>query len=156
MTKIDSNIHLIPPQKINSKKYAFYGAECVILTRDNKILLQLRGENWQRFPGYLTNFGGQIETNETPLEALIRELHEELGAKPNPSEIIFLGAVTEAITKHSELIYVYFWYDKTGTITGCYEGTVKYFANVQEILAEPKVMDSTKWALKKCSQIAIL
>jgi len=156
MVNIDDNIHLLDPTEINAKKFAFYGVESVILNKDNKILLQKRGDNWQRFPSYLTNFGGQVETNETPLQAIIRELNEELGAKANPADILFLGAVTEGLTKHLELIYVYFWHDKTGTITGCYEGNVKYFTNVEEILAEQKVMDSARWSLQKCLRLGVL
>jgi 8-oxo-dGTP diphosphatase len=64
--------------------------------------------------------------------------------------VVSLGAVTEAITGHSELIHVYFWHDKEGTITGCYEGEVRYFDSVQEVLTQPKVIDDTRWALNEC------
>ncbi|MDB6096638.1 MAG: uncharacterized protein JWM09_916 [Francisellaceae bacterium] len=35
------------------------------------------GEDWKSFPGYLCTFGGKIEDNETPVKAIIRELHKE-------------------------------------------------------------------------------
>tara|TARA_R110000868_G_scaffold208838_5_gene458390 strand:- start:21 stop:233 length:213 start_codon:yes stop_codon:yes gene_type:complete len=46
---------------------------CIILTKDNKILLQQRGHDWKKHPGYLCEFGGRIEGCETPIEALILE-----------------------------------------------------------------------------------
>lgn len=143
-------IRLVDLTKIDEKSYAFYGVECLVVTKDNKIILQRRGDNWQRFPGYLTLFGGQIENGETPMQALIRELNEELGAQAKESEVISLGAVTEAVTSYTELIHVYFWRDLQDTITGCYEGKIEYFNNAQEIISQPKVMDSTRFALNEC------
>lgn len=84
------------------------------------------------------------------MQALIRELHEELGAQVKASDVISLGAITEEATKHSELIYVYFWQDKHGTITGCYEGKAKFFDNLKAILDQPNVMDSVRWLLDHC------
>lgn len=150
MNIIKNNIRLVNLNTVDTKQYTFCGVESIILTKDNKIILQKRGDNWSRFPGYLSSFGGQIEANETPLQAIIRELNEELGAKVQETEISFLGALTEDITNHSELIHVYFWRDLLGTITGCYEGDIKYFNSPQEIIDQPKVMDSTRWALKEC------
>lgn len=136
--------------EVDISNFKFCGVECVILTQDNKIILQQRGENWQRFPGYLSNFGGQIEPGETPIQALIRELNEELGAKVNPQDVISLGAITEAATNHRDLIYVFFWHDNKGSINGCYEGSIKYFDSAAIILKESKIMDSVRWALNEC------
>ncbi len=52
---------------------------------------------------YYMMAGGKIEKEETPLEALIRELHEELGLVIAPSTVTYLGihqtqAVNEANT----------------------------------------------------------
>jgi 8-oxo-dGTP diphosphatase len=125
---------------------------CMILSKDRKILLQQRGNNWQKHPGYLSEFGGRIEENETPMEALVRELQEELGAKVNPDEVVSLGEITEAIANHAELIYVYFWHDKHGSIIGCYEGEAKYFDNVKSVLEHPRIMDSVRWLLEECEK----
>jgi 8-oxo-dGTP diphosphatase len=84
------------------------------------------------------------------MQALIRELNEELGAQVKESDVVSLGAVTEAITGHTELIHVYFWQDLQNTITGCYEGNIESFSNAQEIMNQPKVMDDTRWALEQC------
>lgn len=150
MTTANEPIRLVNLTEINEKTYAFYGVDCIVLTQDNKIILQKRGDDWDRFPGYLASFGGQIEVGETPMQALIRELNEELRAKVKESDVVLLGAVTEAATGHTELIYVYFWHDSHGTITGCYEGDVRYFDSVQEVMNHPKVMDDTRWALNRC------
>ncbi len=123
---------------------------CIVLTKDHKIMLQKRGTEWLSFPGMLSTFGGQIELKENPLQTLVRELKEELGADIEASEVISFGAYTEAITDHNELIYGYFWHDKQGTITGCYEGEAKYFDSIKAVFNYPNVMEDVRWLLKKC------
>ncbi len=150
MSHTNELIRLVDLTKIDEKSYAFHGVDCVVVTKYNKIILQKRGGDWNRFPGYLASFGGQVESGETPMKALIRELNEELGARVKESDVVSLGAVTEAITGHTELIHVYFWRDLQNTITGCYEGNIEFFSNVQEIMNQPKVMDDTRWALEQC------
>lgn len=122
----------------------------IVLTQDNKILLQQRPLHWRTYPGCLATFGGGIEEGESPMQALVRELKEELGATVLPADVISLGTITEAITDYSELIYAYFWHDKNGTITGCYECEPKYYKNVDEIYSHPKVMDDVMWLLNEC------
>lgn len=123
---------------------------CIVLTQDNKILLQQRGSNWRHFPGFLSTFGGSIEPDELPMQALIRELKEELGAHVIESDVISFGAITEDATKHRELIYVYFWHDKHGTISGCYEGEPRYYDDCEAVFSHPKLIDDVRWLLKKC------
>lgn len=123
---------------------------CIILTADHKICLQYRPKHWRTFPDTLATFGGHIETHEMPEGAIIRELHEELGAIVQAHELIKLGQITEAITQHRELIHLFYWHDKQNTITQCTEGEVKLFTNVAEALQADKLMDDVKWALQKC------
>lgn len=123
---------------------------CLVLTHDNKILLQQRGHDWDRFPNCLATFGGQIELGETPMQALVRELKEELGAIVIPSEAINLGAITESYTNYNDLIYVYFWHDKKNTITGCYEGEAKFFYSHSDVIKHPNVLDDVLWNINQC------
>ncbi len=131
-------------------------ATALVLTKDHEILLQMRAEDCKSFPGCLSTFGGGIEDGETPEQALIRELREELGAQINTPDIISLGAVTEAITNHTEILYVYYWHDRSGTITGCYEGSPALFNNTTSIINHPKVMDYVIWSLDKCKSLDLL
>ena len=142
--------------KVNESSFVRRYVGCLVLTHDNKILLQHRPENWRTHPGCLATFGGGIETGESPMETLVRELNEELGAKVIPSEVIRLGAITEAITNYTELVYHYFWHDKQGTITGCYECEAKYYDTANEVYAHPKVMDDVRWLLKSCQNRGLL
>lgn len=52
----------------------------LLIAEDGRYLLQQRDDKPEIFfPGFWGNFGGAIETGETPEQALLRELHEELG-----------------------------------------------------------------------------
>ncbi len=109
---------------------------CIILSKNRQIVLQQRPESWVgSFPGCLATFGGRIEEGESPVQALIRELHEELGAEVRASDVLFLGKITESVTQHQDVIHLYFWHDEHGTITGCYEGEARYYDTVDEALA---------------------
>lgn len=118
-------------------------ADCVILAHDGRILMQRR-------PGRLVHFGGHVEAGEEPVEAMVREMAEELGARIDVSDTVFLGAVTEAMTGHTEAIHVYFWHDRDNTITGCYEFAPAYFDSAGAALRDAEIMDYAAWALKAC------
>jgi 8-oxo-dGTP diphosphatase len=50
----------------------------IVLFKDNKILLQQRSTESNRYPNMWGAFGGKIEEGETPVEAVKREMFEEL------------------------------------------------------------------------------
>lgn len=129
---------------------------CVILTKDNQILLQQRGEDWSHYPGYIAEFGGRIEADETPMVALIRELNEELGAHVFEKDVVSFGAITETLFNDVELVYCYFWHDLHGTISGCYEGDPIYFADIQSALDNQKMTDGLRWLLVECKKLKLL
>lgn len=150
------SVKLLDITKIRPEDFKAQFVGCLVLTNDRKILLQQRGHDFVTHPDYLCEFGGHIEKGEKPLQALLRELNEELGALAQENEIVSLGALTEAMSGYTELIYVYFWNDVRGTITGCYEGTARYFENVEPILEYPKITDGLRWMLRECQQRGLL
>lgn len=154
MKKLKNLIKTVNNEQLEKVQFEKRFVSCVVVTQENQIIMQQRGEDFDTYPGYITNFGGCIEKGEKPLQTLIRELNEELGAQVKPQDVISFGAITEAITKHTELIYPFFWHDKNKTITGCYEGEMlcfdHYDAAVSYLSHYEKVMDDVWWILNEC------
>lgn len=157
MTGILQSILPIDITSVDIKLFKRSYASCIVKTHDNKILLQELIDSRPYFPaGSISTFGGHIEMRETPSQALIRELKEELGAEVSVKETIFLGAIAEAITGYSELIYTYFWHDKDHKITGCYEDKPKYFDSIKDAFAHDKLGDDVRWMLGECQKRELL
>jgi len=150
-----SPIHEVNLSEINEEVFLRRCVGCIVLNHKGKILLQQRDADSPTYPGCLATFGGGIDAGESPIQALIRELKEELGAEVIASDVISLGAITSGNNK-SELIHVYFWHDKKNTITGCYEGEEKYFDNCASALKDPNIMDDVSWLLLECQYRKIL
>ena len=55
------------------------GAGIILIDNQRKVLLQYRDKNNRWNQNTWSEFGGQIEKNETPEEAVKRELKEEIG-----------------------------------------------------------------------------
>ena len=113
-------IHPINLTYFKEEQFKVKQTSCIIQTHDNKILLQRRGKDFDTFPDFISAFGGKIEVDETPIQAVVRELNEELGAKIKESEIVILSAYTELVTHHTELVYGYFWHDKNSATVNTY------------------------------------
>lgn len=65
-------------------------------TEDNKILLQLRDKNANNYPEKWGLFGGSVEFKETPIQAIIREIKEELGINLKKGEFkLFTDIINE-------------------------------------------------------------
>ncbi len=140
--------------KIASHQPSF--TSCLIISHDYQLLLQQRGSDWPTYPDYISAFGGRIEAGETPTEGIIRELQEELGAQVTAAELHYLGAVTEASSKHKEMVFGFIWHDKSNTITGCYEGEIASFTEVTTVLAKSKLLDDIPWLIEKSLQANLL
>jgi len=64
----------------------------------NKVLMQLRDFKQEiAYPGHWGFFGGSIDSKETPLEAALREIEEEINIKP--LQLCFIG--TDFIPNHN-------------------------------------------------------
>lgn len=142
-------IRPVPTQDLASRQFRTHLADAVVMTHDGKILLQRRGPDCRSAPGALCLFGGHVEAGETPMEALVRELHEELGAIVEPADVTFLGAITEGQTSHLDVVHIHLWHDAHGTITGCYEFAAEAFDTPEQALADPGLMDYAAWALRR-------
>ncbi len=150
MNRDHLNINLVSSSEY--QRYSRRFSACFILTHERQFLLQKRPEHWQPFGGYLTTFGGRLKKTETPIQAIQRELLEELGANVPADQLIELGAVTEACTGHSELIHEYFWHDVEGLIHSCHEGIPTYFKKTKDIQSILKRMDDVDWVIHQCLQ----
>jgi 8-oxo-dGTP diphosphatase len=146
----------VDTKHINDPVYKVRCVGCLILTHDGKILLQQRDADSPTFPNYLATFGGHIEKNETPLQALLRELKEELGATVKPDEPIILATLSEPESNHTSLEFAYFWHDKHREIKGCFEGQPKYFKNILGPQNHPLVMNDVYWIINECEKRGLL
>lgn len=155
MTAFSKKITVIDTQNLDYTDYGRHFTGALVATHDGQLLLQKRGDNWDRFPGMLATFGGQLDSGETPEQGLIRELNEELGAKVNISNAVFLGAVTKSDLKNA-LIHGYFWHDQEATITGCYEGEFAFFSRISDILRQPNVTSDARWIVNECVSKGLL
>ena len=147
---------MINLKAVNEAAYQRHTVGCLVLSNDHKLVLQLRDDKAPTFPGHLATFGGGIEKGETPLQAIMRELNEELGAEVAANDLTMLGVVTEPETNHHDLIYLYFWHDAANTISGCYEGEAKYFANFNAAKKYPNVMNDVIWAIEQSKKRGLL
>lgn len=59
------------------------------------------------FHGLLEFPGGGIETGETPLEACVREVSEEVGITVNPEDALFMGTYQRETPGKAILLYVH-------------------------------------------------
>lgn len=141
------NIRIMKPENIKEMPQL---TSCIILTFDKRILLQKRPDNWRTYPGYVCCFGGHVDKGEPPLQAICRELQEELGASVDEKDVIPLGCYSESITQFKEVVQGFFWHDKYNSITGCYEGETYYLNHISELNNAPLVMDDVPWLIE-CS-----
>ncbi|GAC1387826.1 MAG: hypothetical protein NVS1B7_2490 [Candidatus Saccharimonadales bacterium] len=65
-----------------------------LLEQNGHYLLQRRDSNVQKgAAGLVGCFGGKIELNESPVQAMVRELHEETSYMPEATTLLYIGEV---------------------------------------------------------------
>jgi len=128
--------------KITREKYPYRQAALGIVINDNKQFLIIQKLSYQENEWSFA--GGGIEENETPKQALLRELEEELGSKK-------FEVIAESKTPYS-----YEWpdeailrqYQKTGKL---YRGAqikyflVKFFGDKEELKLQDDELKLIKW-----------
>ena len=101
--------------------------ECIsfIMLNGSKVLLEKRSEQKETDPGLITIPGGHIEYGETQIQALFRELNEELNVIP--TEYKYLCSLYHP-TKELQLIHYFIVTSWAGDITGHEADEVKWYS----------------------------
>ncbi|MBD3282502.1 MAG: NUDIX domain-containing protein [Candidatus Portnoybacteria bacterium] len=83
------------------KKPEVIGAICFLLSKDGKILLQLRDDNKEiPYPDQWNLIGGACFDGEDPDDAIIREIKEEIGFEPNDISKILINYSPGGVERH--------------------------------------------------------
>lgn len=83
----------------------------VFIINDDKILLGRRvNTGWM--DGYLCPPGGHVEKGETPIQAIIREIHEELGVTVKKDDLEFACVATRNTSPTEYVAYEFIIRDK--------------------------------------------
>lgn len=112
-------------------------AAAIILNSQHQMLL-VRKKNTQHF----MQAGGKIEVGETPLQALIRELYEELQIKPDPSGIKYHGqfqavAANEPGYEVCAHVYQFTWHNPIHIAAEIEEARWESPTNAKQLLLAP-------------------
>jgi 8-oxo-dGTP diphosphatase len=130
-----------------------HGSTCIILTQDNRILLQERDD----IADYVSRFGGGCEGDETHAQTMLRELKEELGATVEESELIYMMQLMGVnLRKEAYEDAIYFWHDKYGKVTGIYEGRAAYYTSAQDALMDRRLSDNTRKVVELAQERGLL
>lgn len=119
-------------------------AAAIIFTADGRYLMQLRDDKpGLRAPGHWGLFGGGVEAGETPREALVRELEEELEFTPACATWFAETFVTVPQFNVEPTHKIFFSVRIAPQDMGLmrqHEGAGMALMTVEEILREPKVV----------------
>lgn len=90
----------------------------ILINEKNEILLTQRPEG-KSLAGLWEFPGGKIEPDESPEEALVRELKEEIGIKAQEEDLIPFYFASQATEKFHLLMPLYALRKWEGTVTSC-------------------------------------
>ena len=123
------------------------GIGCILMTRDGNILLQRRSKETNRYPDKLTPFGGGLENNETAIEAVIRELKEELELTVSLKDLVWIGD-KESHFNPGKLLRLFVVRNVDEKNLVLHEGQRIEKLSPKEALASDEVTDFTKQVLQ--------
>ena len=78
----------------------------ILYTSSGHILLQHRTDDAFRLPGYWAFFGGGIEQGENPMEALSREIREELSYEVQGPKLFLAQKVRDEENDNTKYVFV--------------------------------------------------
>ena len=89
-------------QAFNNNEFDSMASAIILINQDDKVLLNLRDDIPDiLYPGYWSIIGGGIESGETPTQAIIREVKEEISY-----DIEYPELVTKTVDSN-EIVYVF-------------------------------------------------
>ena len=110
-----------------------------LIDRHGNYLLQHRDEGIKTLPGYWAFFGGKIEENETPEEAMYRETKEELGISlVDPKFVLETTFYDKYVPKGKKWVWIAYAEKQTQIVLG--EGQGYGYFTLDEI-RKMKVID---------------
>lgn len=79
---------------------------CLITQGDTYILQQREDDPAKGAAGLIGAFGGKIESGESPVEAVCRELSEETTLEPSTEDFEYIGEVTVVADRDHEPVHI--------------------------------------------------
>ena len=86
---------------------------CFILNKDGEVLLQRRSINKKKNPGIWSKTGGHVDAGETVINALKREVKEEIGLEMDDNNIYFMNKFKSTNPNYFSYGYIYITNKKT-------------------------------------------
>ena len=121
----------------------------VALYNDNKeILLQLRAKDDSRYPSLWGLFGGHIDENENPKEAVLRETKEELDYELKDPRFIDCFDINDRYG--GEIVYVFSErYDPSKPLSQHEGADMRWFSleEIKKLRATPRIYEVARAAI---------
>ncbi len=119
-----------------------------MLVIDNgKLLVLKRGENEKDFPGWYMLPGGKQESNETPLQAGIRETYEETGIKVGDPKLRVVATHNHNYRGKVYIVYIFSTTEFSGELVQSDEGE-SMWVKLESLMDDPKLYPDLKRHIK--------
>lgn len=124
----------------------------ILISTDNEFILQQRDDKPDiARPGMITNFGGSVEGTEKPIDAIIREIQEELCVRLNKEDLILLTSSvrTSSLGNEEHLAHVFIARNIKKEDLHLREGKAIIYLGVNEPLDSRNLSSGTRDVLLK-------